>query len=137
MATLILTLIYWYGYCVRPCIEDRRYSALERLLDEFFIGDMYYFIIYYFVITNCNQHCSGIFVIFTLGIFIVTVLIRRWFINYPQDQIIILRVVFDEVDEILSELPGCEGVRIIVILPNGRLSDGHPPPHYFIFFTQN
>ena len=44
-----------------------------------------------------------------------------------------MRVVFDEVDEILSELPGCEGVRIIVILPNGRLSDGHPPPVTLFF----
>ena len=51
-----------------------------------------------------------------------------WFINYPQDQIIILSG-----DEILSELPGDEGLRIIVLLQHERFSDGHPSPIHYYF----
>ena len=47
--------------------------------------------------------------------------------QYPQYQIIILRGVLDEVDDIIIELPGDEGVRILVLLPHRRLADGHPP----------
>ena len=52
-----------------------------------------------------NQHRLGIFIILSLGISIIIILVRIYFINYPQEQIIILRGVIDEVDEILSELP--------------------------------
>ena len=52
-----------------------------------------------------NQHRLGIFIILSLGISIIIILVRIYFINYPQEQIIILRGVIDEVDEILSEIP--------------------------------
>ena len=39
-----------------------------------------------------------------------------------------LRGVLDGADEILSEIPWDEGVRIIVLLPHGRPEDGHPSP---------
>ena len=68
-----------------------------------------------------------------MGLFIIIILIRIWFINYTQDQIIILRGAIDEVDEILSELPGDEGVRIIVLLPHERLAYGHPSPVNSLF----
>ena len=44
-----------------------------------------------------------------------------------------MRGVLDEVDDILRELPGYEGVRITVLLPHGRLKHGHPSPinHFF------
>ena len=51
-------------------------------------------------------------------------------------KIFILRGVLDEVDDILRELPGYEGVRIIVLLPHGRLKYGHPSPIHH-FFTLN
>ena len=41
--------------------------------------------------------------------------------------------VFDDVDEILSELPGGEGVRILVLLQHGRLVDGRTSPIYSFF----
>ena len=73
------------------------------------------------------------FFLVSFGLFIVIIFIRIWFINSPQDQIIILRGVFDEVDEIISELPWDEGVGIVVILPCGRLIDGHPSPITYLF----
>ena len=61
------------------------------------------------------------------------IFIRIWFINYSQDQIVIPRSAIDEVDEILIEIPGNEGVRIIALLPHGRLKYGHPSPiTYFL-----
>ena len=39
-----------------------------------------------------------------------------------------LRGVIDGADEILSEIPWDEGVRILVLLPHGRLSSGHKSP---------
>ena len=53
-----------------------------------------------------NHHRLGIFVVVSLGIFIIIIFIRIWFISYHQDQIIILRGVLDEADNILGELPG-------------------------------
>ena len=44
-----------------------------------------------------------------------------------------MRGVLDEVDEILSELPGGDGFSIIVIIPHGRISDGHPSPIPYFF----
>ena len=44
-----------------------------------------------------------------------------------------MRGVLDEVDEILSELTGDEGVRVIVLLPHWRLAYVHPPPIIFFF----
>ena len=73
-----------------------------------------------------NHHCLGILNIVYFGIFIIVILISIWLINYDQEQIFILRGVLDEVDDILSELPGGEGFSIIVIIPHGRISDGHP-----------
>ena len=75
-----------------------------------------------------NQNYLGILIIVSLGILIIIILIRRGFIKYYQYQITILRGVMNEVDEILSELPGEEGVRITFIFPHGRLVDGHPSP---------
>ena len=75
--------------------------------------------------TSYKQHCSGIFFIVSFGLFIIIIFIRRWLINSSPDQIAILRGVIVEVDEILSELSGGEGDRNIVLLPRGRLADGH------------
>ena len=63
-----------------------------------------------------NQHPLGVLIIVSLGIFIIIIFIRVWFIKYNQDKIIIFRGVLDEVYNILSELPGEEGASIIVIL---------------------
>ena len=63
-----------------------------------------------------NQNCLGSFIVVSLVIFIITIFIKIWFNNYPQYQIIILGVVLDEVGDILSKLPGCEGVIIIILL---------------------
>ena len=78
--------------------------------------------------SSYNQNCLGIFIIVSFEIFVVIISIRIWFINYYQDQIIILRGVLDEVDGILSEFPGDKGTSILVLLLHGRLEDGHPPP---------
>ena len=61
------------------------------------------------------------------------IFIGRCFINYPQDQIIILRGVLDEVDDILSTLPGDEDIRILVLPSHGKLAyfRPHPIPYYF------
>ena len=74
-----------------------------------------------------NHYCLVIFIIFSFGIFAFIILIRQFFINYSQDQIDILRGVLDAIYDIPSKLPGDEGVRIIFLLPHGRLADGHPP----------
>ena len=58
---------------------------------------LFYFI-FLFIMVDSNQHCLGIFIIFTLGVFIVIIFIMRCFINYPQEKIIILRGVIDELD---------------------------------------
>ena len=93
---------------------------------------LFYFILLFFI-ARYNQNFVSIFIIVSFGIFIIIIFFRRWFINYYQDQTIILRGVLDEVDEIISELPGDEGVRILVLLPHGRLADGHPSPiTYFL-----
>ena len=44
-----------------------------------------------------------------------------------------MRGVLDEVYDILSELPGEEGARILALLPHRRLEDGHlsPIPYFF------
>ena len=76
------------------------------------------------------------FIVVFFGIFVIIIFIRKWFINYYQDQIVILRVVFDEVDDILSELPWYKGVNIFVPIPYGRLVDGHPYP-VTSFFSLN
>ena len=83
-----------------------------------------------------NQHRLGILIFFSLGLFIIIIFIRIWFINYHQDKIIILRVVLGEVDDVFSELPGEEGVGIIVLLPHGRLIDGHPSPNPYFFHSR-
>ena len=80
-----------------------------------------------------NQLCLGIFIIVSFGIIIIIIFIIRWFINYSQDQIVILRGVLDEVYEIISEISGDEGVVIIIILPNWRLADGHASPISYFF----
>ena len=74
-----------------------------------------------FLMYSCNQHCLVIFVSVSFGILIVIIFIRRWFINYYQDQIFILRGVLDEIDEILNEIPRDGGVSILVFLLHGRL----------------
>ena len=86
---------------------------------------LFYFL---FLISRYNLHCLDIFIIFSFGIFIIIILIRIWFINYYQEQIVILRGVLDEVDDILVEVSGDKGYRIIVLLPHWRLADGHTPP---------
>ena len=68
-----------------------------------------------------NQHCLGILLISPFGVFIIIVFISIWFINYYQDQIVILWGLIDEVDEIISELTEDEGVSIIVLPPHWRL----------------
>ena len=88
---------------------------------------LFYFILM-FLISSYNQNCLGILIMIYLGLLIIIIFIRRWFINYTQDQIIILRGVLDELDEIFSELPGDEGVRILLLHTHGRHADGHPPP---------
>ena len=76
-----------------------------------------------------NQNCLWIFAIVSFRVLIVIIFISIGFIKkLSQDQIVILRGVLDEVDYILSELPGGEGVRILVLLPHGRLVDGHTYP---------
>ena len=82
-----------------------------------------------------NHHCLGILNIVYFGIFIIVILISIWLINYDQEQIFILRGVLDEIDEILSELPGDEGVRIILLLPHGRLVYGHSYPITYFFHS--
>ena len=93
---------------------------------------LFYFILI-LLMSSYNQHCLGIFIVVSFRIFIIIILLRRWFINYFQGQIFILRGVLDEVDEIISELPGGEGFSIIVIIPHGRISDGHPSPIPYFF----
>ena len=58
---------------------------------------------------SSNQHCLGIFVTVSLSIFVIIIFIGIFFINYSQDQIIILRGVLDEADYIISELLGDKG----------------------------
>ena len=77
---------------------------------------LFYFILM-FPMAISNQRCLGIFIIVSFVIFIIMIFIRKWFINYPQYQIIILMGVLDEVDDIISELPGDEG-----FLLHGRLA---------------
>ena len=81
----------------------------------------FYFILM-FLMASSNPHCLGIFIIFSFLFFVIVIFIRRRFINYPQDLIIILMGVLDEVDEIISELPGDEAFSILVFLPHGRLA---------------
>ena len=81
-----------------------------------------------FLIYSYNQNYLGIFIIISLGRLIIIIFIRIWFINYTQDQIIILRGVLDELDEIFSGLPGDQGVRIVLLPTHGKHVDGHPPP---------
>ena len=82
---------------------------------------------------SSNQNRLGTFIIVSLRIFIIIIFIGRWFINSTQDQIMMLRGFIDDVDEILSGFPGNKGVRILVLLPNGRLEDGntYPTPYFF------
>ena len=80
-----------------------------------------------------NQFCLGILITVSFGIFFIIILIRRWFINYSQDQIVILRGVLEKVDSTLSELPGEESVRILFLLKYGRLADGCPTPILYFF----
>ena len=75
-----------------------------------------------FPMASSNQRCLGIFIIVSFLFFVIVISIRRWFINYLQDLIIIFMGGLDEVDEILSELPGDEGFSILVFLPHGRLA---------------
>ena len=93
---------------------------------------LFYFILLFFI-ARYNQNFVSIFIIVSFGIFIIIIFFSRWFINYYQDQTIILRGVLDEVDEIISELPGDEGVRILVLLPHGRLADDNPSPITYLF----
>ena len=72
-----------------------------------------------------NQRRSGVFISNSLRIFVIITLIRRWIINFPQYQIIILRGVLGEVYEVLRERPGGEGVVVLVLLPHGRHADDH------------
>ena len=94
----------------------------------FFFRYLLFYFIFLFLVDSYNQHRLSIFIVSSLGLFVIFIFIRIWFINYPQDQIIMLRGVIDEVYEILSELPGSNGFRILVLLPHGRLEDGHPYP---------
>ena len=80
-----------------------------------------------------NQHCLGIFILFSLWILIIIIFIGRCFINYSQDLIIILRGVFDELYYLLSEIIGDKGVIILVLLPRGGLTDGHLSPIPYVF----
>ena len=59
--------------------------------------------------------------------------IGRWITNYPQEQISILRGVIYEEDEILGELPRYEGIRILVLLPHGKLIYVNIPPINYFF----
>ena len=88
---------------------------------------LFYFI-FLFLTASSNQHLLGIFIIVSLVLFIITISLRRLFIKFPQEKIIVLRGVLDEVDDILMELPGDEGFRVLVLLPHKRLAYGHPYP---------
>ena len=83
--------------------------------------------------SGSNQNCAGIFIIVSLRIFTIIIFIRIWLINYYQEQIVILRGVLDDIYKILSEILGNDDVRILVLLPHGRLADGHPPPITYFF----
>ena len=84
---------------------------------------------------SSNKHCLGILIIVSFGIFIIIIFIRVWLIDYSQDQNIILRGVIDEVDDALSKLPRDEGVRIILLIPHGRLAYGPPSPISYFFHS--
>ena len=92
----------------------------------------FYFILL-FLMDSYNQNWVFILVFFPFGIFFSIIFIRRRFIKYSQDQIVIFRGVLDEVYDILSEVQGDELVRILVLLPHVRLVDGHtsPIPSFF------
>ena len=75
--------------------------------------------------TISNHIHLGVFIVASLRLFSSIIFIRRFIINYPQNQIIILRGVIDELDEVIRELLGDEGVLFILLLPHGRVSDSH------------
>ena len=84
-----------------------------------------------FLMAIFNYHRLGILFIISLYIFIIIIFIRVWFVNYPQEQIIILMVALDELDVILSEPSGGKCVRGIIILPRLNILDVHPFLHLF------
>ena len=84
-----------------------------------------------FLMAIFNYHRLGILFIISLYIFIIIIFIRVWFVNYPQEQIIILMVALDELDVILSEPSGDKCVRGIIILPRLNILDVHPFLHLF------
>ena len=86
-----------------------------------------------FLMDGSNQHRLLLLIVVSLGPFVIIIFIKIWFINYPQDQIIILKGAIDEVGEILGEIPGDEDVIIVVLLPYGRLSDGYKYPTPYLF----
>ena len=89
--------------------------------------------IFMFLMERSNQHHLGIFVVVYLGIFIIIIIIRIWFINYLLDPIIIFRGILDKLDDTLSEIPGDDNVRIFVLIPHGKLEYGHPYPIPYLF----
>ena len=91
------------------------------------------YFVFLFLMYRSNPHHLGIFVIVSLGLFIIIIFISIFFIHYTHDHIIVLRGVIYEVDDILSELPGDEGVGIFVLIPHGRLAYGHPSPIPYSF----
>ena len=91
---------------------------------------LFYFICM-FLMAIFNYHRLGILFIISLYIFIIIIFIRVWFVNYPQEQIIILMVALDELDVILSEPSGGKCVRGIIILPRLNILDVHPFLHLF------
>ena len=75
---------------------------------------------------SSNQHHLGLFIIALLRLFNVIIFISLSISNDNQDQIIILRGVLDDIDDILSEILGHEGVVVLVVIPHVRLLDVHP-----------
>ena len=73
-----------------------------------------------------NLNCLYIIIIDSLRIFIVIIFSRRCIINDTQVKIIILKGVIYKLDKVISELPGDEGVVVLVLLPHGSIEDVHP-----------
>ena len=101
-----------------------------------FIYVLFFFLFFFFLLIPIYKyHGFGIFIIVSLGIFVIIISIMIWFINFPQDQIIILRGNLDEVDKIISELSGNEGVKLFYSSHMGGLQVSIHTP--FLPFTRN
>ena len=85
-----------------PWLKDRMYGVLEGLSEDFHFRYVPFYFILLFLMARYNQHRLVILIIVSLGVFFVIIFMRRWLINYTQDQVIILRRFFGEIDKILS-----------------------------------